>query len=640
MERHRAISGGGCSAPRRRRPCFAACGQAGGTSPPGAASAAPVALRVTSWLVEQPSVEAYAKHLVEPFTQESPGTTITVEATAFAAYPEKLQAYGASGDLPDLLEVSYAWFPEWVKLGWLENLDAVIKRDRISAADYDRTVIGMGKWPYEKGPTYSWWTMMGIATFYYNKALFDREGQKYPDESWTWDQAVEVAKRLTRPGQQWGLHVGSYEASLLYAYGGSILNADATKCLLDQPGSIKAHQFWADLFLKHKVSGTSQEYRDAGATGDVFAAGKVGLYLHGSYQIGRYRQEIKDFPWDVAPLPKGPAGRAVLISGNPSHAPRRRRGSTRTAPGRSCAGGSPGRTPGRWSCRATPPPASPRGSGRRSRSRSRRPGASPSSPRARSSPASAPRPACATRTGTRSWRTRAAPSTRAACPPSKGSARPPSRSTASCRGRRRMAPAAWPPPWPSRPRLRRPPRGRALGRPGRVRGAGGGARRALAAVPAGRPRRLPAHGGASGAPAPGCTPCTCRTAGPGPVPAGRRRAGRALAATARNLRLAAALGAPLVVVHPSAEPIADAERAARLDGARRSLEALARVAAPAGVRVAVECLPRSCLGHTAAELLSLVGPLDAAAGVCLDVNHLNLREPDLARPWRRWRRAC
>jgi multiple sugar transport system substrate-binding protein len=298
---------------------LAACGR-GAETPPPAPSAAPATLRVTSWLLTPPSVEAYTKHLIEPFKQESPNTTITVEGTAFAAYPEKLQAYGASGDLPDLMEVSYAWFPEWVKLGWLENLDARIKRDKINAADYDKTVVGMGKWPYDKGPTYSWWTMMGIATFFYNKALFDREGQRYPDESWTWDQAVEVAKRLTRPGQQWGLHVGSYEWSLLYAYGASVLNEDATKCLLDSPNSIRVHQFWADLFLKHKVSGTSQEYQDAGATGDVFAAGKVGMYLHGSYPIGRYRADIKDFPWDVAPVPRGPAGRAVQISGNPSHA--------------------------------------------------------------------------------------------------------------------------------------------------------------------------------------------------------------------------------------------------------------------------------------------------------------------------------
>jgi multiple sugar transport system substrate-binding protein len=298
----------------------AACGQATNTPQPASKNAAPVTLRVSSWLVEPPSVEAYTKHLIEPFKQESPATTVTVEPMAFSVYPEKLQAYGASNDLPDVIEVSYAWFPEWVKLGWLENLDSVIKRDKVAPAEYDRTVIGMGKWPYEKGPTFSWWTMMGIGTFYYNKSMFDREGQKYPDENWTWDQAADVAKRLTRPGQQWGLHLGSYEASLLHSYGASVLNEDATKCLLDTPASIKAHQFWADLFLKHRVAGTTQEYRDAGASGDAFAAGKIGMYLHGSYQVGRYRQDIKDFQWDVAPLPKGPAGRAVLISGNPSHA--------------------------------------------------------------------------------------------------------------------------------------------------------------------------------------------------------------------------------------------------------------------------------------------------------------------------------
>ena len=131
---------------------------------------------------------------------------------------------------------------------------------------------------------------------------------------------MEVAKRLTKPGQQWGLQLGSYQESMLYAHGASLLNEDATKCLLDSPNSIRAHQFWADLFQKHKVSGTSQEFREAGATGDVFAAGRMGMYLHGSYQIGRYRKDIKDFEWDVAPLPQGPAGRAVLISGNPSHA--------------------------------------------------------------------------------------------------------------------------------------------------------------------------------------------------------------------------------------------------------------------------------------------------------------------------------
>src|SRR5207248_1970024 len=72
------------------------------------------------------------------------------------------------------------------------------------------------------------------------------------------------------------------------------------------------------------------------------------------------------------------------------------------------------------------------------------------------------------------------------------------------------------------------------------------------------------------------------------------RAG-ALEANVANLRLADSLGARLVVVHPSAEPIADEERGARRDASRRSLSELATVAARFGMRLAVECLPRSCL---------------------------------------------
>ncbi len=105
----------------------------------------------------------------------------------------------------------------------------------------------------------------------------------------------------------------------------------------------------------------------------------------------------------------------------------------------------------------------------------------------------------------------------------------------------------------------------------------------------------------------------------------------AVAITEANLRLAAALGATLAVVHPSAEPIPDEARRTRLDASRRSLEQLARTARTEGVRLAVECLPRSCLGNTAAELAALVAPLDPdVIGVCIDVNHLNLREPDIA----------
>lgn len=95
------------------------------------------------------------------------------------------------------------------------------------------------------------------------------------------------------------------------------------------------------------------------------------------------------------------------------------------------------------------------------------------------------------------------------------------------------------------------------------------------------------------------------------------------------LKRAAELGARCIVIHPSAEPIADRERAARTDILAGSLAGLAGDA-PDGVRIAVELLPRTCLCRESREIMALLDRLDHPVfGICQDVNHANLRE-DLA----------
>jgi len=89
------------------------------------------------------------------------------------------------------------------------------------------------------------------------------------------------------------------------------------------------------------------------------------------------------------------------------------------------------------------------------------------------------------------------------------------------------------------------------------------------------------------------------------------------------LDLAVRMQARIVVVHASAEPIADEERPARLAEAQRSIRTMAELAGSVGCRIAVELLPRSCLGNSARELLALLDDVDlSTAGVCLDTNHL------------------
>jgi len=91
----------------------------------------------------------------------------------------------------------------------------------------------------------------------------------------------------------------------------------------------------------------------------------------------------------------------------------------------------------------------------------------------------------------------------------------------------------------------------------------------------------------------------------------------------RAIKMAERLGAGIVVVHGSAEPIEEDERAKRLDKSRSGLEILSRHVQSSGVRLALEVLPRTCLGNTVDELLMLLADVPQEhTGACLDANHL------------------
>lgn len=83
------------------------------------------------------------------------------------------------------------------------------------------------------------------------------------------------------------------------------------------------------------------------------------------------------------------------------------------------------------------------------------------------------------------------------------------------------------------------------------------------------------------------------------------------------------LGARRVIMHGSWEPVRQETRSEQKRAARRFLEKLEPELVKRGLQIAVEILPRSCLGNRASELLEILDGLDPKVfGVCLDVNHL------------------
>ena len=84
---------------------------------------------------------------------------------------------------------------------------------------------------------------------------------------------------------------------------------------------------------------------------------------------------------------------------------------------------------------------------------------------------------------------------------------------------------------------------------------------------------------------------------------------------------ASAIGIKTFVVHPSGEPIAECDRPMRIECAKKSLFTLAEYAKSKDAIIAVEDLPRTCLGRNSSDVLELVSA-HPDLRVCFDTNHL------------------
>ena len=80
-------------------------------------------------------------------------------------------------------------------------------------------------------------------------------------------------------------------------------------------------------------------------------------------------------------------------------------------------------------------------------------------------------------------------------------------------------------------------------------------------------------------------------------------------------------GLKVVVVHPSSEPIPDENRKLLLDRSAENLGKLCEYAKEYGMQVAVEDLPRTCLGNCKEDILYLLSQ-NPDLRVCFDTNHL------------------
>ncbi len=276
-------------------------------------------IRFTTW--GSPVSNKVYQDVVDEFEKRNPDLRVELMMLPWSDYHRKILTMFAAGSKLDAMRLANSYFPQFMEKGALLPLDEFIKRDKkeIDPDDFYPEALMGGRG--EDGRVYGLPVDIAGWAIYYNRGLFDKAGLPYPDESWTWETLLDVAKKLTLDldgdGRidQYGVYIkakmGVIEL-LAGQSGATILNGDNSKCTFNTPEGRAVVQLLHDLVVKHKVV-PPPEFR---ADQDVFAAQKVAMVMLMRGDVTGLRQSLA-FDWDVGPVPKWPGKepRALIVGG-------------------------------------------------------------------------------------------------------------------------------------------------------------------------------------------------------------------------------------------------------------------------------------------------------------------------------------
>ena len=164
--------------------------------------------------------------------------------------------------------------------------------DSLVAIDTDLKIVPAlaEKWDISPdGKTYYLPGEFNTMCLWYNSEMFQKAGVDEPDDNWTWDDFLTIAKKLTKPGV-YGMQVGAaYFAGIMpwaLTNGGSVMDNSWKTATVNSPATTEAVQFMRDL-VAQKISPAP------GGTYDTFGAvaqGKLAMFGGGRWPIINIRE--------------------------------------------------------------------------------------------------------------------------------------------------------------------------------------------------------------------------------------------------------------------------------------------------------------------------------------------------------------
>lgn len=258
----------------------------------------PVVLTLETWAGPGTGTRDVIDNIVAGFHEAQPNIRIEV-----AVRPDTLEAIVvklATGTAADIMMMNGGVVRVRESL---TDLQPYLDKSEINVSDFLP-----GTFEPLEGKLYAIPFWADATLLYYNVEMFNAAGLVDPNDYyrqgiWHWEEALEVARKLTRDTSgdgetdQWGFAFRDDWWASMFARqnGGSLISADGTTYTGNRPEFTDAIQWYADWWLVHGVQNGPKEHLNH------FWSGNRGMTPYGSG--GRsWLLNNATFEWNVAPL--------------------------------------------------------------------------------------------------------------------------------------------------------------------------------------------------------------------------------------------------------------------------------------------------------------------------------------------------
>ena len=234
-------------------------------------------------------------------------------------YEEKMRTLLAAGTPYDVHRVNDDYVRGNGVKGLMTDLMPYHKRDKLNRADLWEFIYDF---PIHEGKSWGWGTGNQPRVLYVNKSLFQNKGVQPPlfdkwdpPTGWSWDDMVAAATKLTdisnpeRPTFGTNIYEDTgFEQTFLVNFGvdEGIYSKDGKKWMMASPKGIEAMQAIIDLHCRLRIQ-RPFNHREGGtgvSGSTLFRQGRLAMHYGTMTAMRDFRRDIKDFDWDIAPVPK------------------------------------------------------------------------------------------------------------------------------------------------------------------------------------------------------------------------------------------------------------------------------------------------------------------------------------------------